>query len=260
MTKPRIGGGAKRAASPSIPSALKNEISTAAVAPVCNNSTPEVITDNVSTGESEVEDETEELMSGGVEEELAEIESRGGDPPELTLLDEANIAPNGTNSVQADDDDDDDIEEATNTQEIHPEEGLKDDAEEVKAEPEVVDAKNPNGDAKEVVAAVETMLEEASPIAAEKVVKVEEEANEAAEKKVEVVKEEVKAAAAKPENVYVRRQASIPHQTKKDSMPYNDVIEETASKLILEKRKNKVRALVGAFETVISLQEPDQQA
>lgn len=31
---------------------------------------------------------------------------------------------------------------------------------------------------------------------------------------------------------------------------YNDVIEETASKL-LEKRKNKVRALVGAFETVI---------
>lgn len=41
---------------------------------------------------------------------------------------------------------------------------------------------------------------------------------------------------------------------KKDSPMYNDVIEETASKL-LEKRKNKVRALVGAFETVISLQE-----
>ncbi|CAL8996664.1 unnamed protein product [Prunus brigantina] len=38
---------------------------------------------------------------------------------------------------------------------------------------------------------------------------------------------------------------------KKDSAPaYNDVIEETASKL-LEKRKNKVKALVGAFETVI---------
>ncbi|XP_031386345.1 uncharacterized protein LOC116199899 [Punica granatum] len=43
---------------------------------------------------------------------------------------------------------------------------------------------------------------------------------------------------------------------KKDSPVSNDVIEETASKL-LEKRKNKVRALVGAFETVISLQEPE---
>ncbi|KAH7524267.1 hypothetical protein FEM48_Zijuj06G0101300 [Ziziphus jujuba var. spinosa] len=40
-------------------------------------------------------------------------------------------------------------------------------------------------------------------------------------------------------------------QGKKDNAPaYNDVIEETASKL-LEKRKNKVKALVGAFETVI---------
>ncbi|CAL5421852.1 unnamed protein product [Camellia sinensis] len=38
------------------------------------------------------------------------------------------------------------------------------------------------------------------------------------------------------------------------SQAYNDVIEETASKL-REERKNKVKALVGAFETVISLQE-----
>eukprot|EP00268_Persea_americana_P006138 TRINITY_DN12184_c0_g1_i1.p1 TRINITY_DN12184_c0_g1~~TRINITY_DN12184_c0_g1_i1.p1 ORF type:complete len:512 (-),score=129.55 TRINITY_DN12184_c0_g1_i1:841-2376(-) len=45
---------------------------------------------------------------------------------------------------------------------------------------------------------------------------------------------------------------------KKESPAYNDVIEETASKLV-EKRKNKVRALVGAFETVISLQEPEGQ-
>ncbi|XP_077211454.1 plant calmodulin-binding protein-like protein [Tasmannia lanceolata] len=35
---------------------------------------------------------------------------------------------------------------------------------------------------------------------------------------------------------------------------FNDVIEETASKLV-ETRKSKVKALVGAFETVISLQE-----
>lgn len=37
---------------------------------------------------------------------------------------------------------------------------------------------------------------------------------------------------------------------KRDSQANNDVIEETASKL-LQKRKNKVKALVGAFETVI---------
>ncbi|XP_047326841.1 uncharacterized protein LOC124930552 [Impatiens glandulifera] len=35
---------------------------------------------------------------------------------------------------------------------------------------------------------------------------------------------------------------------------YNEVIEETASKLIAEENRNKVLALVGAFETVISLE------
>ncbi|KAJ7966048.1 Calmodulin-binding domain, partial [Quillaja saponaria] len=45
--------------------------------------------------------------------------------------------------------------------------------------------------------------------------------------------------------------SSSKHQgNKKESPAYNDVIEETTSKL-LEQRKNKVRALVGAFETVI---------
>ncbi|KAL3818414.1 hypothetical protein ACJIZ3_004319 [Penstemon smallii] len=42
---------------------------------------------------------------------------------------------------------------------------------------------------------------------------------------------------------------------KKDSAVSNDVIEETASKL-REHRKNKVKALAGAFETVISQQDP----
>ncbi|XP_055819371.1 uncharacterized protein LOC129888416 [Solanum dulcamara] len=42
---------------------------------------------------------------------------------------------------------------------------------------------------------------------------------------------------------------------KMESAVSNNVIEETASKL-REQRKNKVRALAGAFETVISLQEP----
>lgn len=41
---------------------------------------------------------------------------------------------------------------------------------------------------------------------------------------------------------------------KKDCALSNDVIEETASKL-QEQRKNRVKALAGAFETVISLQE-----
>ncbi|KAI3462901.1 hypothetical protein Pfo_019564 [Paulownia fortunei] len=44
-------------------------------------------------------------------------------------------------------------------------------------------------------------------------------------------------------------------QGKKDAQGlFNNVIEETASKLV-ESRKSKVKALVGAFETVISLQE-----
>ncbi|XP_057958265.1 uncharacterized protein LOC131151090 [Malania oleifera] len=60
-------------------------------------------------------------------------------------------------------------------------------------------------------------------------------------------------AKAEAENVVLKRQGA---QGKKDSPAYNDVIEETAGKL-LEKRRNKVKALVGAFETVISLQEPE---
>lgn len=44
-------------------------------------------------------------------------------------------------------------------------------------------------------------------------------------------------------------------QGKKESVVSNDVIEETATKL-REQRKNRVKALAGAFETVISLQEP----
>ncbi|KAJ8561133.1 hypothetical protein K7X08_027323 [Anisodus acutangulus] len=41
----------------------------------------------------------------------------------------------------------------------------------------------------------------------------------------------------------------------KESVVSNDVIEETASKL-REQRKNRVKALASAFETVISLQDP----
>ncbi|KAH7660712.1 Calmodulin-binding domain plant domain-containing protein [Dioscorea alata] len=53
-------------------------------------------------------------------------------------------------------------------------------------------------------------------------------------------------------NVVLRHQDQ---QGKKDSQGlFNHVIEETASKLV-ESRKSKVKALVGAFETVISLQD-----
>ncbi|XP_020578494.1 uncharacterized protein LOC110023423 [Phalaenopsis equestris] len=50
----------------------------------------------------------------------------------------------------------------------------------------------------------------------------------------------------------------MPVMKKKDVPMSNDVIEETKSKL-METRKNKVLALVGAFETVFSLQKPDRQ-
>ena len=55
-----------------------------------------------------------------------------------------------------------------------------------------------------------------------------------------------------PESVVLKHQGE---QEKKDAQGLlNNVIEETASKLA-ESRKSKVKALVGAFETVISLQD-----
>lgn len=55
-----------------------------------------------------------------------------------------------------------------------------------------------------------------------------------------------------PESVVLKHQGE---QGKKDAQGlFNNVIEETASKLV-ESRKSKVKALVGAFETVISLQD-----
>lgn len=45
------------------------------------------------------------------------------------------------------------------------------------------------------------------------------------------------------------------HKKESSSVSSNDVIEETASKL-REQRKNRVKALASAFETVISLQDP----
>ncbi|KAI9121617.1 hypothetical protein K1719_008650 [Acacia pycnantha] len=55
-----------------------------------------------------------------------------------------------------------------------------------------------------------------------------------------------------PEKVLLRRQGS--HGKRDGHGLFNNVIEETANKLA-EIRKSKVKALVGAFETIISLQE-----
>lgn len=67
------------------------------------------------------------------------------------------------------------------------------------------------------------------------------------------VKEEAKAEAVE-ETAKQQSAAAAGGNNKKEAAPsaYNDMIEETASKLMAkEKRKNKVKALVGAFETVI---------
>ncbi|KAL5206616.1 hypothetical protein ABZP36_034825 [Zizania latifolia] len=54
--------------------------------------------------------------------------------------------------------------------------------------------------------------------------------------------------------VVVLRHQDVKDRKKNEQGLFNNVIEETASKLV-ETRKSKVKALVGAFETVISLQE-----
>lgn len=55
------------------------------------------------------------------------------------------------------------------------------------------------------------------------------------------------------ENVVLKKQEG---NEKKEFIDYNGVIEETTSKLV-EQKKNKVLALAGAFETVISLHESE---
>ncbi|XP_022751821.1 claspin-like [Durio zibethinus] len=68
--------------------------------------------------------------------------------------------------------------------------------------------------------------------------------------KEETIEEEVEESKPEAENVVAKSEVQAENRKKESPTPYNDVIEETASKL-LEERKNKVRALVGAFETVI---------
>ena len=86
-----------------------------------------------------------------------------------------------------------------------------------------------------------------------KVVEVATEEQAAVVSKADESKEIEPAMEKKQENSVPQKQQERTHG-KYDSPVSNDVIEETASKL-REQRKNKVRALAGAFETVISLQE-----
>ncbi|OEL37143.1 hypothetical protein BAE44_0001839 [Dichanthelium oligosanthes] len=62
------------------------------------------------------------------------------------------------------------------------------------------------------------------------------------------------------EVVVLRRRQDGEETKKQEQVLFNNVIEETASRLVAEARKSKVRALVGAFETVISLQETGKAA
>ncbi|XVE97260.1 hypothetical protein REPUB_Repub03eG0004800 [Reevesia pubescens] len=78
-----------------------------------------------------------------------------------------------------------------------------------------------------------------------------EENDEGSQEGIESSKEAmVEGSEAEVANVVGKSQEQAGHGRKESATPYNDVIEETTSRL-LEERKNKVRALVGAFETVI---------
>ena len=62
------------------------------------------------------------------------------------------------------------------------------------------------------------------------------------------------------EVVVLRRRQDGKETKRQEQVLLNNVIEETASRLVAEARKSKVKALVGAFETVISLQETGKAA
>ncbi|XP_065851134.1 RNA polymerase II degradation factor 1 [Euphorbia lathyris] len=94
-----------------------------------------------------------------------------------------------------------------------------------------------------------------------------EEVEEEAEKKKNEETEEISVHSKELENIVVKVDEKIEEkegsshggqkgQGKRESpVAYNDVIEETKNKL-MEKRKNKVKALVGAFQTVIDYETP----
>lgn len=81
-------------------------------------------------------------------------------------------------------------------------------------------------------------------------------AAEPSTEKIEVETKKITAPASAPAAPF-SKPAAMPEK-KKEAPVSNEVIEETRS-MLLEKKKSKVRALVGAFETVISLQDDEGQ-
>ncbi|KAK9946766.1 hypothetical protein M0R45_012212 [Rubus argutus] len=115
----------------------------------------------------------------------------------------------------------------------HPEEGSGLASEETEAEEAIKEDENKNGEEIEVVDGGSHELD----------LKEGQDGDVKEEAKAEAVEETAKQSAA-----------AAGGNNNKEAAPsaYNDMIEETASKLMAkEKRKNKVKALVGAFETVI---------
>lgn len=106
----------------------------------------------------------------------------------------------------------------------------------------------------------------------------EEEPSETVEQEDEVEEEDIKTPEAEPstasavpeketveENageeaptVKTHKKPAVAQEEKKETQMSNEVIEQTRSRL-LEKQNSRVRALVGAFETVMALQDPGGQ-
>ncbi|OIT38131.1 PREDICTED: intracellular protein transport protein USO1-like [Nicotiana attenuata] len=133
------------------------------------------------------------------------------------------------------------------------------DVEEIEKQESVIKTVNENQEKNEEVQESEVLLKELDNCQQEK-----EEEKENKEKELEVHIKEEKAEnegrnKGKEENKVTTMGFAKPYLhlvqgNKKESVVSNDVIEETANKL-REQRKNRVKALASAFETVISLQD-----
>ncbi|XP_009589472.1 uncharacterized protein [Nicotiana tomentosiformis] len=134
------------------------------------------------------------------------------------------------------------------------------DVEETEKQESAIRALNENQEKKEEVQESEVLLKELDNCQQEK-----EEGKENEEKEMNLdIKEEKEEKSegrnkGKEENkistmAFAKPYLHLVQGNKKESVVSNDVIEETASKL-REQRKNRVKALASAFETVISLQD-----
>ncbi|XP_070019466.1 uncharacterized protein [Nicotiana sylvestris] len=133
------------------------------------------------------------------------------------------------------------------------------DVEEIEEQESVIKAVNENQEKKEEVQESEVLLKALDNCQQEKV-----EGEENEEKELDLNNQEEKEESEgrnkrKEENKVTTMGFAKPYLhlvkgNKKESVVSNDVIEETANKL-REQRKNRVKALASAFETVISLQD-----